>query len=563
MLSLLPTLASDLLPFAALLLLAWLRPDLVERSSIIPRLDRLGGKAPLVAALVTFLIGLGLTGVRPPHPEIHDEFSYLLASDTFASGRLTNPRPPSWHSFESPHVLTTPTRQSKYPPSKGLLLALGQVLTGHPIVGVWIGMAGAAAALVWALIARFSPGWAFFGGMLPAIRFGVFKWDADLSWAYWLESYWGGELGLLGGALVLGAALRLLRRPERRAALVLGLGTAVLAANRPYEGVVVVLTIVLVLLLRLPSPTGLLGRVRTLAPALAAPILVLVGLAAYSDAVVGNPWTLPHVVYTDQYQHVGHFVWSSNLDPEFTPDSRIGRFHLSFGKARLEQLEADGGGIRPLNLALQAGFFLGAALLLVLPLVIFDLRHDAVWLSLILFAMASAGNSVITVSTLHPHYFGPVSPVFIVLSLAAIGRVRPWRFQGRPIGKALSEAFVVACVLTFVVSVSLRAALYEAPQPFPASRHEINTRLASTPKPDLVIVSYSPNYPGGLEWVYSPADLDSGAVVWAHDLGERQNRELIASFPGREVWRLTMGGGIDRLEPYSPRDSGDSDGYPK
>ncbi len=110
---------------AALLALAWVIARAVRglvrpAERALARLARHRGIAigcVAGAALLSFLLFTLIGG--PSFPRIHDEFSYLLAADTFAHGRLTNPPHPMWKHFETMHELFQPTYASKFHPAQG------------------------------------------------------------------------------------------------------------------------------------------------------------------------------------------------------------------------------------------------------------------------------------------------------------------------------------------------------------------------------------------------------------------------------------------------------------
>src|SRR6266446_9679241 len=240
-----------------------------------------------------------------PVPGIHDEYSYLLMGDTFAHGRLANPTHPMWVSLETFHVTWQPKYASMYPPAQGFALAIGQVL-GHPWIGVMLSDAAMCAAILWMLQGWLPARWAFLGGALAALKFGVAS--------YWMNSYWGGATAAIGGALVLGALARILKRAKIRDALLLGIGVAILANSRPYEGFFFCLPAAACLLWWLIGKTKSRQPLRLRLQNVLAPlVLVLVLTAAfmgyYNWRLTGNPLLLPHVLNTRMSHTTGLFLW--------------------------------------------------------------------------------------------------------------------------------------------------------------------------------------------------------------------------------------------------------------
>jgi hypothetical protein len=144
------------------------------------------------------------------------------------------------------------------------------------------------------------------GGLLAIMRFGTFT--------YWANSYWGGAMGAIGGALLLGALPRIKRSPRVRNALVMGLGLAILATSRPFEGVVLSLPVAIALLVwiagnqRPPLPIALRSVVLPLCLVL---IVLGGGITYYCYRITGNPLELPYQAERQQYAVAPVMLWQT------------------------------------------------------------------------------------------------------------------------------------------------------------------------------------------------------------------------------------------------------------
>jgi hypothetical protein len=590
---------------AALIGVAWALPwrpigQLLQATYILPGVRALARRRA-AAILFVALVALGgdalVSWCRPPLPVATDEFSYLLAADTFAAGRLTNPTPLQWQFFETPQVLFQPTYQSKYPPGQGLFLALGQRLAGTPMAGVWLSSALSCGAFCWMLQAWVGQAWALYGGLLAAFQLAFF--------GHWAQSYWGGMVAALGGALVYGALRRLAKTGgsgQVGSAIALALGLVILANTRPFEGALAVLPGLAALAVcwarQRPAWPRLISEVAL--PAIALLLLGAFLTLTYDRRVTGSAWQMPYQAYQRQYDPVPSFIFQrlrpwphlQNVAMEASAVSTLAAWRWAHGFYRVVFVTSKLFGLWQFAFAavlsaafvmlswaercpkwivtLQAIVFVAAQGLAVNQ-VLFWPAPSPLWIMVLLLALVTqavllvryfleAWNRVglcalgfvalgLMVETyrFHSHYMAPVIPVAVALGVQAIRRGWDWTVGSRAPGKILALGIPILVLAAAAAGAARPRGRLEL---WAEQRAAMQKRLESLPGRQLVIVHYGPQHDFYEEWVENGADLQAAPVIWAREGSTKKNCELMATYSGRAVWRLDAD--HERLEKYTP-----------
>jgi hypothetical protein len=511
------------------------------------RLAQRRGIAVIAVGVAALLLRIAILPFCPmPLPFIPDDFSFLLAANTFAHGRLTNPTPAMWIHFESIHITMQPTYMSMYFPSVGLVLAAGKVLLGSPWFGILISCALMCAAICWMLQAWLPPEWALLGGILAILRLGLFS--------YWINTYSaGGAIAALAGALVLGALPRLTKTPRLRYGVLLAIGIALLATSRPYEG----------LLLCLPCAVFLghwllYGKNRPSAARLlrlsALPLAILIGagswMAYYDYRAFGHATTLPYSVNRATYAVAPYYVWQSPRPEPVYRHEVLRNFYNQNELDAYKKIHKPSGFLPETLFKVLRTFEFYAGFVLLPPLIMMRrVFLDRRIRFLVLCVLLLAAGMAIEIFLI-PHYVAPFTAVFYAIGLQAMRHLRVWEPGGQPVGATMVRLLVTICVVLAGVRLfpgPLKIALAEwpasawtdrwyGPDHFGTERARIETEMEQLPGQQLILVRYSARHNPLNEWVYNGPDIDDSKVVWAREMDGADNLELMHYYPDRKVW---------------------------
>jgi hypothetical protein len=508
-------------------------------------------RRPVLCGIFLFFLVIGarialLPRLAVPVPGIHDEFSYLLMADTFAHGKLSNPPHPMWLSFETFHVNWFPRYASMYPPAQGVVLAVGQLL-GHPWIGVLLSCAAMCCAIYWMLLAWLPSRWALVGGLLTWLKFCVVS--------YWINSYWGGAVAATGGALLLGALARILRRASWRDAAIFAFGLSILANSRPYEGLFFALPSLFLLARWFVTRSKKFSsreRCRSVGVPLAAILVITAAfMIFYNVRLTGHALLFPNALNVRTYHTAPMFLFEASKPQKQYNNQQFEEFYNGWEREEYDHTWESIECLTWLKTVRLFSAFAWWGALLALPGLFFVLRERRTFLFLITAALVALAKFLIVWS--NAHYAAPLTCVVLALYLQSLRYLRQMTWRTFRWGAILARTSIL---LLLVDTAS--AALHKQCDTFywtcqgDISRQTIQDHLQSMPGKHVVMVRYGEDHNIHDDWVYNRADIDRSKVAWAREISPEQDAKLFNYYKDRKIWLVTPDADNTFLAPYTP-----------
>jgi hypothetical protein len=384
--------------------------------------------------------------------------------------------------------------------------------------------------LCWMMQGWLPRAWATYGALIAGLKIGVV--------GLWMNSYLGGAAPAIGGALLIGSLPRLLRgRNPIPPSLCAGLGMVILMNSRPFDGAVLTIAALAYVFARVTPRRRLLRLLTPGAIVLGCGVLFT---GYYNWRVTGNPARMGYQVNRDTYG------WPENL--AFLPAKKLTLQDPVLEKMYLREVAQRDAYNTPSrivdNLLTRLfdnwTYFIGPVLtipLVFLPWVIRDRRtRPLVWF------IGSIAVLNLFQLVLYPYHLGPV--VAVMFAIVAQGMRHLYVQLGRRRGAVAVLVLPVCLMLVGTMKLEaddlvIRLGYWErAMELHHDARAYIADWLSKRSGKQLVVVRYGPFHHPNQEWVYNGADIDGSKVVWAREVDEQQDAELLRHFKDREVWLL-------------------------
>jgi hypothetical protein len=380
----------------------------------------------------------------------------------------------------------------------------------------------------------------------------------------WMNSYWGGAVSAVAGCLVFGALPRLREYARIRDAALLGIGLGLQLLTRPYESILLALSVAAFFALLIFRERSAWRRLARVAPIALLGVLPAVALILVQNKHVTGSWTtLPYSV--SQYQY--GVPTTLTILPNPVPHVPLTREQELDYKA---QRSFHGEGSDTLTKFLSRleyrvrfyRFFFLPPLYLAMVIFLPTIRNwTLLWVVLAL-ALFALGSNLFPY--LYPRYIAAVTCLFVLASVIGLQKLANLHIRDWPAGHYAAALILFVCVASFCLwygahlfenrNLAAEIERYETWDVInhgnPARRIFVNRELTRLPGKQLVFVRYWPNHIFQDEWVYNAADIDAAQVVWARDLGTAEDEKVLRYYPDRTVWLLEPDARPPKLTHY-------------
>jgi hypothetical protein len=137
-------------------------------------------------------------------------------------------------------------------------------------------------------------------------------------------------------------------------------------------------------------------------------------------------------------------------------------------------------------------------------------------------------------------YMAPVAGFFFTLVALGLWRLDRLRYGEVRYGRSIVTVLVLLQLFKGGVAIRNQAAsvnLHDFGWLHAMALEKL--RADSGGQKALVFVHHRPDGPTN-EFVWNAADIDASPIVFARDMGEARNQELMAHYPDRRVWMLNV-----------------------